>query len=66
MARQTPKALKTPALNVVCMHILEVIAQIVQKKDGREHEVYLASWELIQTQGVLLAAMFDRFTRNTA
>ena len=44
------RALKTRALNDACARILDAIAQIVQKSDGRDHEAYLALWELLHKQ----------------
>jgi hypothetical protein len=60
------RALKTRALNDACARILDAVAQVVQNRDGREHEAYLALWELIQTQDDLIASMFDDFKRSTA
>jgi hypothetical protein len=60
------RALKTRALNDACARILDAVAQIVQNRDGREHEVYLALWELIRTQDAWIASMFDDFKRSTA
>jgi hypothetical protein len=60
------RALKTRALNDACARILDAIAQLVQKRDGREHEVYLALWELLQKQDELIASLFDDFKRSTA
>jgi hypothetical protein len=60
------RALKTRALNDACARILDAIAQIVQKRDGRDHEAYRALWELLQKQDDLIASMFDDFKRSTA
>ena len=60
------RSLKTRALNDACTRILDAVAQIVQKKDGREHEAYLELWELLQKQDNLIASMFDDFKRSTA
>jgi hypothetical protein len=60
------RALKTRALNDACARILDVVAQIVQNRDGREHEAYLALWELLHKRDALIAAMFDDFKRSTA
>jgi hypothetical protein len=60
------RALKTRALNDACARILDAVAQIVQQRDGREHEVYLALWELLHEQDELIASMFDDFKRSTA
>ena len=60
------RALKTRALNDACARILDAVAQIVQSRDGREHEAYLELWELIQTQDAWIASMFDDFKRSTA
>jgi hypothetical protein len=60
------RALKTRALNDACARILDAVAQLVQNRDGREHEAYLALWELIRTQDAWIASMFDDFKRSTA
>jgi hypothetical protein len=60
------RALKTRALNDACARILDAVAQIVQNGDGREHEAYLALWELIQKEDDWIASMFDDFKRSTA
>jgi hypothetical protein len=60
------RALKTRALNDACGRILDAVAQIVQHRDGREHEAYLALWELLRKQDAWIAAMFDDFRRSTA
>jgi hypothetical protein len=60
------RALKTRALNGACARILDLVAQAVQNRDGREHEVYLALWGLIHEQDALIASMFDDFKRSTA
>jgi hypothetical protein len=60
------RALKTRALNGACARILDALAQILQKKDGREHEAYLELWELLQNQDGLIASLFDDFKRSTA
>jgi hypothetical protein len=60
------RALKTRALNDACARILDAVTPIVQKREGREHEAYLALWELLQKQDQLIASMFDDFKRSTA
>jgi hypothetical protein len=60
------RALKTRALNDACARILDAVAQLVQQRDGREHEAYLALWELLHKRDELIAAMFDDFKRSTA
>jgi hypothetical protein len=60
------RALKTRALNDACARILDAVAQLVQNRDGREHEAYLALWELLQTQDDWIASLFDDFRRSTA
>jgi hypothetical protein len=60
------RALKTRVLNDACVRILDAVAQIVQNRDGREHEAYLALWELMHEQDDLIASMFDDFKRSTA
>jgi hypothetical protein len=60
------RAPKTRELNDACARILEVVAPIVQQRDGREREAYLALWELLQKQDELVAAMFDDFHSSTA
>ena len=60
------RSLKPRALNDACARILDAVAQIVRKKDGREHEAYLELWKLLQEQDALIALMFDEFKRSTA
>jgi hypothetical protein len=60
------RVLKTRALNDACARILDAVALIVQKSGGREHEAYLALWELIRTQDDWIASLFDDFRRSTA
>ena len=62
---KTLRSLKTRALNDACARILDAVAQIVQSSDGREHEAYLALWELIRKQDAWIASMFDDFKRST-
>jgi hypothetical protein len=60
------RSLKTRALNDACAQILDAVAQIMQHRDGREHEAYLELWELIRKQDAWIASMFDDFRRSTA
>jgi hypothetical protein len=60
------RVLKTRALNDACARILDRVAPIVQQRGGREHEAYLAHWELLQTQDDWIASLFDDFRRSTA
>jgi hypothetical protein len=60
------RALKTRALNHACARILDAVAQILQKRDGREHAAYIELWELFQEQDKLIASLFDDFKRSTA
>jgi hypothetical protein len=63
---KTLRALKTRAVNDACARILDAVAQLVQQREGREHEAYLALWELLQTQDAWIASLFDDFKRSTA
>jgi hypothetical protein len=60
------RTLKTQALNDACARILDAVAQIVQQREGREHEAYLALWELLQKRDAWIASLFDDFKRSTA
>jgi hypothetical protein len=60
------RAPKTRALNDACARILDAVAQIVQNREGREHEAYLALWELRRKQDAWIASGFDDFERSTA
>ena len=60
------RLMKPRALNDACARILDAVAQIVQKKNGREHEAYLELWDFIRKQDKLIALMFDEFKRSTA
>jgi hypothetical protein len=61
-----PRSLKIRVLNDACALILDAVAQIVQNREGCEHEAYLELWELIRTQDDWIASMFDDFKRSTA
>ncbi len=60
------RVLKTRALNDACARMLDAVAQLVQNREGREHEAYLALWELLHEQDELIASLFDDFKRSTA
>jgi hypothetical protein len=60
------RSLKTRALNDACGRMLDAVAQLMQQRDGREHEVYLALYELIHQQDEVIASLFDDFKRSTA
>lgn len=60
------RSLETRALNHTCARILDSVLQIVEKREGREHEAYLELWDLIQKQDDLIAVMFNDFKRSTA
>ncbi len=60
------RSLKTQALNDACARILAGVESIVQKRDGRNHEAYLALWDLVKKEDAVIASMFDDFKRSTA
>jgi hypothetical protein len=53
-------------LNDACARILADVQAIVQKRDGRNHEAYLALWALLKKKDAEIASMFDDFKRSTA
>ena len=60
------RSLKARALNEACSRILDAVPQILQNRDGREHEAYLELWKLLQEKDDLIASMFNDFKRSTA
>lgn len=60
------RALKPRVLNHACARIIDALVQIIEKREGREHEAYLELWKLMQEEDDLIAMMFNDFKRSTA
>jgi len=60
------RSMKPRVLNDACARILADVEAIVQKRDGRNHEAYLALWALLKKKDAEIASMFDDFKRSTA
>ena len=60
------RSIKVRVLNDACARILADVEAIVQRRDGCNHEAYLALWGLLKTKDVEIASMFDDFKRSTA
>ena len=60
------KSMKARVLDDACARILTGVESIVQKRDGQNHEAYLALWALLKKEDRKIAFMFDDFRRSTA
>ncbi len=60
------RSMKDRVLKDACAGILADVESIVQKRDGRNHEAYLALWGLLKRRDAEIASMFDEFKRSTA
>ena len=60
------RSLKARVLDDACARILTRVESIVQKREGRNHEAYLALWDLLHREDDKIAAMFDDLKRSTA
>ena len=59
------RSMKPRVLSDACARILNVVESVVQKRDGGNHEVYLAFWALIRKEDASIAFLFDDFKRST-
>jgi hypothetical protein len=60
------RSMKPRVSNDACARILPDVEAIAQKRDGRNHEAYLALWALLKKKDAEIASMFDDFKRSTA
>jgi hypothetical protein len=60
------RSMKARVLDDACARILTRVESIVQKREGRNHEAYLALWDLLHKEDRKIAAMFDDLKRSTA
>ena len=58
--------MKPRVLSDACARILNAVESLVQKRDGGNHEAYLALWGLLKKEDASIALMFDDFKRSTA
>ena len=59
------REMKPGVLSDVCAKILNAVESVVQKRDGGNHEAYLALWSLLKKEDASIAFMFDDFRRST-
>jgi len=59
------RSIKPRVLNDACARILNAVESVVQKRDGGNHEAYLALWGLLKKEDTSIAFMFDDFKRST-
>ena len=60
------RSLKTRVLNQACGRILDAAAQVLENREGREHDAYMHLWKLLKKEDKLIALMFDDLRRSTA
>ena len=60
------RSMKPRVLSNACALILNAVESVVQKRDGGNHEAYLALWGLLKKEDASIAFMFDDFKRSTA
>jgi hypothetical protein len=60
------RSIKERVLDDACARILICIENILQKRDGRNHEAYLELWDLIEKEDAKIALMFNDLKRSTA
>ncbi len=60
------RSLKARVLDEACARILAGVESILQKREGRNHEAYLALWALIRKEDDEISLMFDDLKRSTA
>ncbi len=60
------RSIKPRVLSDACAQILNAVESLVQKRDGGNHEAYLALWGLLKKEDASIALMFDDFKRSTA
>ncbi len=60
------RSMKPRVLSDACARILNAVELLVRKRNGGNHETYLALWKLIKKEDASIAFMFDDFKRSTA
>ncbi len=60
------RSMKARVLDDACGRILTGVESILQKREGRNHEAYLALWALLNKEDDKIASMFDDWRRSTA
>ncbi|MGA2935920.1 MAG: hypothetical protein ABSF52_02315 [Syntrophobacteraceae bacterium] len=58
--------MKVRVLDDACARILAGAESILQKREGRNHEAYLALWDLLHKEDDKIAFMFNDLKRSTA
>ena len=60
------RSIKERVLDDACARILTGVESILQKREGRNHEAYLALWDLLHKEDDKIAFMFNDLKRSTA
>jgi len=60
------RSMKVRVLDDACARILAGAESILQKREGRNHEAYLALWDLLHKEDDKIAFMFNDLKRSTA
>ncbi len=60
------RSIKDRVLDDACARILTRAESIVQNREGRNHEAYLALWALLDKEDDEIALMFNELKRSTA
>ena len=60
------RAMKEDVLNITCERIFEKLEEIMEKREGKEHEAYLQLWKLLKQEDRKISIMFDDLKRSNA
>lgn len=60
------RAMKDAVLNIACERIFEKLEEVMDKRDGKEHEAYLQLWKILKQEDRKLSIMFDDLKRSNA
>jgi hypothetical protein len=60
------KAMKGDMLNFACGRVFKKIEEIIKERKGKEHEVYLKVWKLMNNEDQEISLMFDDLKRSNA
>jgi hypothetical protein len=63
---QKLRAMKDDMLNIACERIFKKLEEIMDKREGKEHEAYLQLWKLLEQEDHEISIMFDDLKRSNA
>ena len=63
---QNLRAMKDAVLNIACERIFEKLEEIMDKREGKEHEAYLKLWNILKQEDRKISIMFDDLKRSNA